>query len=220
MSFMKSLVSLVCLGLMITLTTTTVTAQEGESAPAEAVEETIEKAVEETIEKAGEETIEKAAEEMETKAVKSPRTEATGMIGETQVNLAWGAPSVRGREIFGGLEAFGEVWRTGANEATTFEVSKNVMIEGEELAAGKYALFTIPGEEKWTVIFNSVADQFGHYDYDESNDVLRVEVDAQTLDESVETMKMFVKNKEDQSWVGLKWANTKVAFKVAEASSN
>jgi len=184
---------------MITLSTT-VTAQE-EAAPQEAVE-----------------TIEKAADEM--KAVKSPRTEATGMIGEAQVDLAWGAPSVRGRAVYGDLVPYDKVWRTGANEASTITVSKNVMIEGEELAAGTYSLFTIPGEEKWTVIFNSVADQFGHYDYDESNDVLRVEVEPHTLDEPVETMEMFVKNKDDQSWVGLKWADKKVAFEVAESSSN
>lgn len=173
--------SLVCLGLMLTLSTSTLNAQD--------------------------------------KTVKSPRTEATGNVGEAVINLSWGAPSVRDREIFGELVSFDKVWRTGANECSTIEVSKNVMIEGEELAAGKYGLFTIPGEEKWTVIFNTNADQFGHYDYDESKDVLRVEVAPKALDESVEVMEMFVKNKEDQSWVGLKWANTKVAFTVAEAST-
>ncbi|MBX2817627.1 MAG: DUF2911 domain-containing protein [Saprospiraceae bacterium] len=178
MSFLKSVLCLVCLGLMVT-----VSAQEQ-------------------------------------KTIKSPRMEASANVGEAVVTLGWGAPSVRDREIFGELVPFDKVWRTGANECSTIEISKNLMIEGEELAAGKYGLFTIPGEETWTVIFNSNADQFGHYDYDESMDVLRIEVAPKSLDESVEQMEMFVKTKDDQSWIGLKWADTKVGLKVAEAASN
>lgn len=191
MRFLKSVLCLVCLGLMVT-----VSAQEEQTAPVE----------------------EKAAEVAKT--VMSPRMEATGMVGEAEVMLAWGAPSVRDREIFGELVPFGKVWRTGANECSVLETSKNLMVAGEELPAGKYGLFTIPGEDKWTIIFNSNADQFGHYDYDESSDVLRIEVPSKTLDESVETMDMFVKEKEGKSWIGIKWADTKVAFEVSEASSN
>ena len=76
--------------------------------------------------------------------------------------------------IWGDLVPYGKVWRTGANEATTFETDKDIMIKEQKLPAGKYALFTIPGETEWTWIFNSVWDQWGAYKYDESKDVLRV----------------------------------------------
>ena len=153
---------------------------------------------------------------------KSPPMEATGMIGDVEVNINYGAPSVRERTIFGELESWDKVWRTGANESTTFEVSKNVLIEGQELAAGKYSLFTIPSkEDKWTVIFNSVPDQWGAFNYDKNKDVLRVEVMAKTLDELVETMTFKVKEKEDgKGWAGFSWEKTKVGFSIAPVASN
>ena len=151
---------------------------------------------------------------------KSPAKETTATVGDVDIMITYGAPSVKGRTIFGDLIAWGDVWRTGANEASTFEVSKNVTVEGEELPAGKYALFTIPGEDKWTIIFNSVADQWGAYDYDQSKDVLRVEVMPKNLDESVEQMKIGVKEDGGSGHVYLKWANTKVAFAVAPVASN
>lgn len=151
---------------------------------------------------------------------KSPPMEAAAMVGEANIMINYSAPSVRGRTIFGDLEPFGEVWRTGANEATTFEISKNVLIEGEELAAGKYGLFTIPGEDSWTIIFNSVWDQWGDYNYDSGKDVLRVEVPVHPLDENVEQMKFVIKEKDGSSMVALKWAKTKVAFAIAPSSNN
>ncbi len=151
---------------------------------------------------------------------KSPPMETTGMVGDVEVKINYSAPSVKGRTIFGDLEPWDEVWRTGANEATTFEVSKNVLIEGEELAAGTYALFTIPGQERWTIIFNSVADQWGDYDYDESKDVLRVEVTPKTTEEVTEQMKIALKEKEGTSHIMIKWDHTKVPFTIAPAASN
>lgn len=151
---------------------------------------------------------------------KSPPMEATGMVGDVTVTINYSAPSVKGRTIFGDLEPYGETWRTGANEATTFEVSKTVLVEGEELAAGKYALFTIPGQEKWTIIFNSVADQWGDYDYDESKDVLRVEVEPKTTEDITEQMSIAMKEKDGTSHVYIKWDHTKVPFEIAPASSN
>ena len=151
---------------------------------------------------------------------KSPPMETTGMVGDATVSINYSAPSVNGRKIFGGLQAFGEVWRTGANEATTFEVSKNVKIEGQELAAGKYGLFTIPGEDKWTIIFNSVWDQWGGYNYDSEKDVLRVEVTPMQLDETVEQMKIDLMDQDGTSKVAIKWANTEVPFSIAPSASN
>ena len=104
----------------------------------------------------------------------SPPAEAKGMIGSAQVDINYSTPSVKGRKIWGELVPYGQVWRTGANEATVFETSQDLNINGKVLKAGKYGLFTIPGEKEWTFIFNSVWDQWGAFKYDSSKDVLRI----------------------------------------------
>lgn len=106
----------------------------------------------------------------------SPPKTATANVGGNQVTINYSSPSVKGRKIWGGLEAYDKVWRTGANNATTIEVSKDCKVNGNELKAGKYSLFTIPGKKTWTVIINSVADQWGAYSYDQSKDVFRFTV--------------------------------------------
>ncbi len=105
----------------------------------------------------------------------SPPAEVKGKIGKAEIMIAYSSPAVKDREIWGGLVPYGKVWRTGANEATVFETSADINVNGSNLPAGKYGLFTIPGEKSWTVIFNSVSDQWGAYNYDASKDVLRVE---------------------------------------------
>lgn len=105
----------------------------------------------------------------------SPPAEVKGKIGSTDIMIAYSSPAVKGRKIWGELVPYGKVWRTGANEATVFETSADIMINGSKLPAGKYGLFTIPGEKSWTVIFNSVSQQWGAYQYDATKDVLRVE---------------------------------------------
>lgn len=93
------------------------------------------------------------------------------------IKIDYGQPSVRGREIGKDVEPMaGKVWRTGANKATVFEVSKNVTVNGKSLAAGKYGLFTIWNGDSWTVIFNKTWDQWGAYDYKEGDDVVRIDV--------------------------------------------
>ena len=106
----------------------------------------------------------------------SPAATATGKIGTTDVTVNYSSPGVKGRKIFGGLEPYGKVWRAGANEATTVEFSKAVMVEGKPLPAGKYGFFLIPTEKQWTVIFNKVPNQWGAFKYDEKQDALRVMV--------------------------------------------
>ncbi len=106
----------------------------------------------------------------------SPPKTAKASVSGVDVVIDYSAPSVKGRKIFGGLEPYGKVWRTGANEATTFSVSKDVTVNGETLPAGKYALFTIPTEGDWTVIFNKKSNQWGAYSYDANDDALRLTV--------------------------------------------
>ncbi|MCS7018176.1 MAG: DUF2911 domain-containing protein [Cytophagales bacterium] len=141
----------------------------------------------------------------------SPPASVSEKIGETLVTIHYSQPSVRGRKIWGELVPYGKVWRTGANKATTFEVSQDVTIEGKKLPKGKYALFTIPGEKEWTIIFNSKHDQWGAYDYKESEDVLRVKVKPATADEHFEAMTFDI-NKE--GIVSLLWEKMRVSFQV------
>jgi hypothetical protein len=140
----------------------------------------------------------------------SPKAEANGTIGGANIKIVYSAPSARGRKIMGGLVPNGEVWRTGANEATTIEFDKAVKIEGKDLAAGKYELFTIPGEKEWTIIFQKSAKQWGAYSYKEANDVLRVTVKPTKTKDFVEMFNITV----GKDAVELKWENTAVAFKV------
>lgn len=143
--------------------------------------------------------------------IASPRKEMKGQIGGADVTVNYGSPSVKGRTIWGDLVPFGEVWRTGANEATSIELSQAVSIEGQSLAAGKYGLFTIPKEDGWVIIFNEVAEQWGAYDYDEDKDVLRVEVSSAANAEKAETMDFAIEGEA----IVLMWDNIKVPFKVS-----
>jgi len=140
----------------------------------------------------------------------SPQATAVGKIGASTVKIVYCQPSAKGRKIMGGLVPYGEVWRTGANEATTIEIDKPVKIEGKDLAPGKYSLFTIPGENEWTIIINKDAKQWGAYKYKTEDDVLRVAVKPGKTTGPVETFNIAVGTDEVQ----LKWENTVVAFKV------
>ena len=141
----------------------------------------------------------------------SPAATATGKIGDKTITIVYAQPAVKGREIWGKLVPFGEVWRTGANDATTFEADKDVKIEGKSLKAGKYSLFTIPTEGgEWTIIFNSVAKQWGAYSYDATKDVLRVKVKASKSNAMTERLTFDIKDKN----VNLMWEKLAVAFKV------
>ena len=140
----------------------------------------------------------------------SPQATVTGKIGAANLKIVYCQPSARGRKIMGGLVPYGEVWRTGANEATTFEIDKPVKIEGKDLAAGKYSLFTIPGENEWTIIINKDSKQWGAYKYKQQDDVLRVTVKPAKTTAPVETFNITVGTDDVQ----MKWENTEVAFKV------
>src|SRR4029077_5149846 len=91
----------------------------------------------------------------------SPAASVSQVFGLTKVNIEYHSPGVKGRTIWGNLVPYDSVWRTGANEATTIDFSTNVIIGGTKVKAGKYALFTIPGKDTWTIIINSEADQWG-----------------------------------------------------------
>ncbi len=142
---------------------------------------------------------------------KSPPAQVSKEIDGTKITIDYSQPSKRGREIFGGLEAYGKVWRTGANESSWIELSDDVEVEGKKLAAGKYGLFSIPGEDEWTIIFNKKWDGWGAYEYKEADDVLRVNVKPSATDEVVEQLTINIENSGD---VIIAWDQTKVEFSI------
>jgi len=110
------------------------------------------------------------------KKVLSPRDSVSAVIDSATITINYGSPRVRGRKIWGKLVPYDTVWRVGANEATRFTTDKPIMVEGKALPAGTYGFFAIPDTGKWTIIFNSVPNQWGAFKYDSSKDVLRVTV--------------------------------------------
>lgn len=149
------------------------------------------------------------SQEDKSKRPSPPATLIAG-IGSSEITINYSQPSVKGRTIGKEIAPFGEVWRTGANEATTFETSKDIQIAGKELKAGKYALFTIPGEKEWTLIFNSESSQWGAYKYEEAKDVLRVNVKPGKTKSFTEQM-TFAQNGDN---ISLMWGDVQVEFSV------
>lgn len=109
----------------------------------------------------------------------SPAKTAEGNAAGSKITIKYSSPAVKGRVIWGDLVPLGQVWRAGADEATTFTTSKDITIEGQKLPAGTYSFFVIPGESQSTFIFNEVAKQWGAYNYDSKQDALRVNVYSQ-----------------------------------------
>jgi hypothetical protein len=105
----------------------------------------------------------------------SPAATVSQDLGASTVKIEYHKPAVKGRKIWGELVPFGEVWRTGANDATVITFSDPVKIGGKDLAAGSYAFFALPGKDEWTLIFNKTAKQWGAYNYKASDDALRIQ---------------------------------------------
>lgn len=143
---------------------------------------------------------------------KSPRASVSYTIAYTTVNIDYSSPAVKGREIWGELEPYDQLWRAGANEATTIAFSTPVKIEGKALPQGKYAFFLIPKEEgKWIAVFNKDADQWGAYSYDQEKDALRVEVGVQQSKVNEERLNYTVVEQDiDQGYIRLGWGHTRV----------
>jgi len=149
------------------------------------------------------------SQEDKSKRPSPPATFIAGING-SEITINYSQPSVKGRTIGKEIAPYGKVWRTGANEATIFETTKDIKIEGKELKAGKYSLFTIPNENEWIVIFNSQPAQWGAFKYDESKDVLRVNVKPGKTKSSIEQM-TFVQNGDK---ISLMWGDMQVDFGV------
>jgi hypothetical protein len=162
-------------------------------------------------------------------------------IGVTDVTITYSRPGVKGRKIWGdplpGQESsvkgeatldnqivrpkdavivpWGHVWRTGANEATTFEITDDVLINGQKLAAGSYSLHTIPTKDEWTIVFNGTANQWGSFNYDPAKDTLRVKAKPQWLNDNQEWLQYTIEPVADNSArVNIRWEKVSVPFTI------
>jgi hypothetical protein len=145
----------------------------------------------------------------------SPPATATGTVNGATITINYSSPAVKGRQIWGSLVPYDQVWRAGANEATIFETSKDIKVEGKSLPAGKYSLYAIPGEKEWTIILNSQTGQWGikmdgSTTEDPSKDVLRVMVKPEKADSFHERMAYVV----DKDGFALVWENLKVPVSI------
>jgi hypothetical protein len=145
----------------------------------------------------------------------SPACTLKQRVGLTDIEVDYSRPGVKGREIFGGLIPYGQVWRTGANQATKIIFSTPVKLNGTEIPAGTYALMTIPGKDEWTIIINKGAEQWGAYKYDEKADVARFKVTPIQLDRQIDTFTIeFDQIRDQSSLLNLVWDKTAVPIKL------
>lgn len=146
---------------------------------------------------------------------KSPIVISSIMHGDTYIKVVYGQPYKRGRDIFGGLEPFGEVWRTGANEATEITLTENVLIDGNPVEAGTYALFSIPEPDEWTIILNRQLGQWGAFDYNSEYDYLRFTTPAKSTESVVEAMTITFEDVENNKTnLTIAWDDTRVDIPI------
>jgi hypothetical protein len=170
----------------------------------------------------------------------SQKASVTQTIGVTDVTITYSRPGVKGRTIWGDplpeqakvtgettldnqnerpkgapIVPWGHVWRTGANEATTFTVTDDVLINGQKLAAGSYSLHTIPTKDEWTIVFNGTANQWGSFSYDPAKDTLRVNAKPQWVNDNQEWLAFNIEPVgEDSAQVNIRWEKISVPFTV------
>lgn len=148
-----------------------------------------------------------------------PRPSPTAIVSsrykDTYVKITYSQPHKRGRAIFGGIVPYGQVWRTGANEATEFTVTRDIKINGADLKAGTYSLFTIPSKESWTIILNSELGLWGSYNYNSRLDVLRFDVPVTPVTEFVyEAFTIMIDPRSANADVVLAWDRSKVRIPI------
>ena len=148
-------------------------------------------------------------------AAPSPYSEIKQVVGVTEFSIKYSRPSVKDRDIFGGLVPYGEVWRTGANATTKIAFDTEIEFGGHTVPAGEYVLFSIPGESEWTVILYGDTAVANTGFYDQENDIARVTVAPVALDNPVETFTIgFDYLRDDSATLNLDWATTRIPVSI------
>ena len=142
-----------------------------------------------------------------------PRTSSANIDG-VMVSIEYSSPAVKGRKIFGELEPYDKLWRTGANEATIFSTNGDLRVNGQMLPKGDYALFTIPTEQDWTIIFNKESNQWGAYNYDPSLDELKITV---TPEETSTVTERLLFNVSEGGSVEFAWETARFILQIEPA---
>ncbi len=145
----------------------------------------------------------------------SPKATVSQMIGVNTVSIKYGRPAVRGREIIGKLVPYNKVWRAGANEATSISFENEVIFEGKQVPKGTYSLFMIPTENEWTIILNKNAQQWGAYNYESSQDFLRVKVTPLKPAFTERCTYVFQEVTKSTTTLVLNWENTSVPIRIS-----
>jgi hypothetical protein len=146
----------------------------------------------------------------------SPHTDVTATLAGKKIKVSHGRPSMKGRAIFGALVPWGEVWRTGADEATTFTTEADVVIGGLKVPKGEYALFTIPTEKQWTLVLNKTAKQWGAFKYDATQDLGRVPMTVASGAKPVEQFTISMVPAGKQLTLKLSWDKTVASVAIAQ----
>lgn len=146
----------------------------------------------------------------------NPRATVSQRIGVTDVTVVYNRPAAKGRRIFGGLVPYGEVWRTGSDEATTLAVSTAITLQGRPVAAGTYEVFSIPGPVEWQIILQRHKGQWGAYAYDPADDVVRVVATPEVAPRPVESFTVGVDDvTANSATLALTWERTRVPLALA-----
>jgi hypothetical protein len=144
----------------------------------------------------------------------SPLAQVMQTVGTTSITVTYSSPGKKGRDVYGGLVPFGELWRTGANAATTIEFTTDVKVGGKDVPAGKYAVFSIPKKDTWTVILNKNPNQGGTRQYDEKLDAARVDVKAEPSPDRERMTFLFRDTTDGGTTLDLDWAGTRVSLPI------
>lgn len=145
----------------------------------------------------------------------SPYAFVSQTVGITEMSISYHRPGVKGRAVWNALVPYGQVWRAGANNATVFSFSDDVTINGSTLKAGKYSFFAVPGEQQWTLIFNSLADQWGAYSYDSTKNVLSFTVTPAAAPHEEWLSYSFSDLGPNSAIVTLRWEKLAIPFTVS-----
>lgn len=146
---------------------------------------------------------------------RSIKSAVVNVVGGDSIKISYHSPGVRGRIIWGGLVPFDDVWVTGAHDATTIETRAAFIIGGKVVPPGKYAIFTIPGREEWTVILNSRWKQHLASEYDEKEDIVRIKVKPRSNSQT-ERLQYFIEpGKKGTASIAMAWEKIRIDFPIA-----